>query len=59
MILMIPRCRLLGHSHSDCHRDPFGNEIEWIFIVGSEVCITDILILRKTIVDILINWIGN
>jgi len=57
MILMIPRCRLLGHSHNNCHRDPFSNEIEWIFIVGSEVY--NILFLRKTIVDILINWIGN
>jgi len=44
MILMIPRRRLLGHSHNNCHRDPFSNEIEWIFIVGSEVY--NILFLR-------------
>lgn len=38
MILMIPRCRLLGHSHN-CHRDSFCNEIEWIFIAGTKVYI--------------------
>jgi len=42
MILMIPRCRLLGHSHK-CHRDSFSNEIEWIFIAGTEVYIPFIL----------------
>lgn len=54
---MIPRCRLLGHSYNNCPRDPFSNEIQWIFIADSEVY--NILFLRKTIVDVLINWISN
>jgi len=49
MILMIPRCRLLDHSHN-CQRDSFRNEIEWIFIAGCEVYI---LFILETIVDIL------
>jgi len=48
MILMIPRCRLVGHSHN-CHGDPFTNAIEWIFIADTEVYNIYILVMLGTI----------